>query len=67
MTLEKALLVGASRKSMIDKISPSKVEERLPGTLALHLEALRNGASILRVHDVPEHVQALKVFKALSL
>ena len=67
LTLNKALLVGASRKSMIDKISSSTVEQRLPGTLALHLEALRNGASILRVHDVPEHVQALKVFKALSL
>jgi dihydropteroate synthase len=67
MTLEKPLLVGASRKSMIDKIIPSSVEERLPGTIALHLEAVRNGASILRVHDVPEHVQALRVFKALSL
>jgi dihydropteroate synthase len=67
LTLGKPLLVGASRKSMIDKISSSRVEERLAGTLTLHLEALRNGASILRVHDVPEHVQALKVFKALSL
>jgi len=67
MTQEKPLLIGASRKSMIDKISPAAVEERLPGTLALHLEALRNGASILRVHDVAEHVQAVKVFKALSL
>lgn len=67
LTLDKPLLVGASRKSMIDKISPSSVEERLPGTLTLHLEAVKNGASILRVHDVPEHVQALKVFKALSL
>jgi dihydropteroate synthase len=65
LTLQKPLLVGASRKSMIDKIFPSSVEERLPGTLALHLEALRNGASILRVHDVYEHVQALKVHEAL--
>jgi len=67
LSLKKPLLVGASRKSMIDKISPSSVDERLAGTLTLHLEAVRNGASILRVHDVPEHVQALKVFKALSL
>ncbi len=67
LTLHKPLLVGASRKSMIDKISPSGVEERLPGTLALHLEAVKNGASVLRVHDVPEHLQALKVFRALSL
>lgn len=67
LQLKKPLLVGASRKSMIDTISPSSVDERLPGTLTLHLEAVKNGASLLRVHDVPEHVQALKVFKALSL
>jgi dihydropteroate synthase len=59
------LLIGASRKSMIDKIVPSTVVERLPGTLALHLEAVRNGAQIVRAHDVKEHVQALKVFNAI--
>ena len=64
LTLQKPLLVGASRKSMIDKIFPSTVEERLGGTLALHLEAFRNGASILRVHDVYEHAQALRVQEA---
>ena len=66
LTLQKKVLVGASRKSMIDKIYPSKPQERLAGTLSLHLEALRNGASILRVHDVKEHVQALKIFEALN-
>ena len=66
LTLGKPLLIGASRKSMIDKISSSKVDERLGGTLALHLEAVDNGASILRVHDVKEHVQAVKVKKALD-
>ncbi len=55
------LLVGASRKSMINMIVPTKIEDRLPGTLAIHLEASRKGASILRVHDVKEHFQALKV------
>ena len=60
------LLVGASRKSMIDKIHPSEVEERLPGTLAIHLKAVENGASIIRVHDVKEHVQALKVWLAIE-
>ena len=59
------LLIGASRKSMIDKIVPAEIAQRLPGTLALHLEAVRNGAQIVRVHDVKEHVQALKVFTAL--
>lgn len=61
----KPLLVGASRKSMIDRIVPSEPSQRLPGTLALHLEAVRNGAAILRVHDVEEHVQALSVYKAI--
>jgi dihydropteroate synthase len=60
------LLIGASRKSMIDKIFPSTVEQRLPGTLAIHIEAVRNGASIVRCHDVSEHVQAIRVFEALQ-
>jgi len=59
------LLVGASRKSMIDAISPSIPEERLGGSLALHVKAIENGAEIIRVHDVKEHVQALKVWQAL--
>jgi dihydropteroate synthase len=64
-TLGCEILVGISRKSMIDKISPSSVEQRLAGTLALHLEAVENGASVLRVHDVYEHNQALKIKEAL--
>lgn len=64
--LGKELLVGASRKSMIDKISPSDVEKRLAGTLTLHLEAIRNGASMIRVHDVYEHKQALDVYHSLQ-
>jgi len=60
------VLVGASRKSMIDKILPTPVEERLAGTLAIHLKAVENGASIVRCHDVKEHVQALAVAEALN-
>jgi len=59
------VLVGASRKSMIDKISASIPQERLPGTLAIHLKAVENGASIVRCHDVAEHQQALSVLKAI--
>ncbi len=59
------LLVGASRKSMIDTISQSSADERLAGTLALHLKAEQEGASIIRCHDVKEHKQALKVAEAL--
>ena len=65
-TLNYPLLVGASRKSMIDKISSSQASQRLSGTLTLHNEAVKNGASILRVHDVFEHAQALRVLKALE-
>jgi len=59
------VLIGASRKSMIDKIISSTTEERLPGTLAIHLKAVENGASIVRCHDVAEHKQALAVLNAL--
>jgi dihydropteroate synthase len=59
------VLVGSSRKSMIDKIISSPVEARLPGTLAIHLKAVEEGASIIRCHDVAEHRQALAVWEAL--
>jgi dihydropteroate synthase len=59
------VLVGASRKSMINKISTSLPEQRLPGTLAIHLKAVENGASIVRCHDVAEHQQALAVLRAM--
>jgi len=65
-SLDKTLLIGASRKSMIDLISPSSSDERLAGTLAIHLKAFDKGASIIRCHDVKEHVQAFKVHTALS-
>ena len=58
------LLVGVSRKSLIDHIIPTPIKERLPGTLALHQKALENGASILRVHDVREHRQMVEIWKA---
>ena len=60
------ILIGASRKSMIDKIVPSSIEQRLPGTLAIHLKAIDNGASIIRCHDVKEHFQAIKVQEAIN-
>jgi dihydropteroate synthase len=61
------LLIGASRKSMIDMITPTPVNERLAGTLAIHLKAVENGANIVRCHDVAEHKQALAVAQALKL
>jgi dihydropteroate synthase len=60
------ILVGASRKSFIGKIISSTPEQRLPGTIAAHLEAVKRGATILRVHDVAEMMQALKVSDAIE-
>ena len=60
------LLIGASRKSMIDNIIPTPIEKRLPGTLAIHLMAINNGASIVRCHDVAEHKQAIRVAEAIK-
>lgn len=61
----KPLLVGASRKSMIDQIVHAQCDERLSGTLAIHLKAIEEGATMVRVHDVKEHMQAIAVWKAL--
>ena len=63
------ILYGASRKRTIQAIDPTAAAaaDRLGGSLALALEAARNGAAILRVHDVRETVQALKVQAALSV
>lgn len=59
------LLVGASRKRFIDSVSPSSASERLGGSIAAHLMAAIAGAAILRVHDVAETVQAMRVFRAI--
>jgi dihydropteroate synthase len=60
------LLVGASRKRFINTISPSEPSERIGGSIATHLIAARDGAAILRVHDVREMVQALRVSQAIE-
>lgn len=57
------ILIGASRKSFIGKLTEAEVADRLPGTLAAHLIAVQNGATILRVHDVAAHTQALTLFR----
>jgi len=60
------LLVGASRKSVIGHILGGReTGGRLAGTIAMHYHALINGASLLRVHDVKEAVDAIKVFCAI--
>ena len=59
------LLIGASRKRFIDRISPAPPDRRLGGSLAAHLAAVANGAAIVRTHDVAETVQALRVAAAI--
>lgn len=61
--LGRPILVGVSRKSMIYKSLDITPAEALPGTTALNVLALEGGASILRVHDVAEAVQAVKVWE----
>ena len=61
--LEVPLLVGISRKSMVNKILKTKPEEALNGTSVLNTLALQNGASILRVHDVKQAKQAIQLFQ----
>jgi len=61
------VLIGASRKSLIEKVIPkTPTQERLPATLAIHLDSVRKGASIVRCHDVKEHYQAIKMQKAID-
>jgi dihydropteroate synthase len=59
------LLVGASRKRFIDKVSPAPPDQRLGGSIAAHVLALLGGAAIIRTHDVAETVQALRVAAAI--
>lgn len=64
--LDAPLLVGLSRKSMITRLLGIEPGEALAATTALNLVALRNGANILRVHDVKEAVQVVELFRAMD-
>jgi dihydropteroate synthase len=59
------ILVGISRKSMINKVLNTKAAEALNGTTALNTIALQKGASILRVHDVKEAIECVKISQAM--
>ena len=60
------LLVGLSRKSMIYKFLEIEPGESLSATSAIHMAALLGGADILRVHDVKEAVQIVKLYQKIS-
>jgi dihydropteroate synthase len=61
------VLAGLSRKSMIGAVTGRPVEQRLAGSLAGALAAVAHGAKIVRVHDVAETVDALKVWHAATI
>lgn len=65
-SLEAPLLIGISRKSMISKALNTTAEKSLNGTTALHMIALSKGAKILRVHDVKEAVECVKLHQLLN-
>jgi dihydropteroate synthase len=64
-SFELPLLMGLSRKRFIDFISPSAPTERIGGSIAGNILAVLAGADIVRVHDVAEIVQALRVTAAI--
>ena len=65
--LNKPLLVGISRKSTIYKTLGTDASNSLNGTTAMHMVALMKGASILRVHDVKEAVETIKLYEAIKV
>ena len=60
------ILVGISRKGMVYKLLETTPEESLNGTTVLNTFAIQNGANILRVHDVKEAVEVVKITKELG-
>ena len=60
------VLAGVSRKSMIGAVTGRPVEQRLAGSLSAALAAVAHGARIVRVHDVEDTVDALKVWQAAT-
>ena len=59
------ILVGTSRKAFLGSLTGDGIEETLVGTVAVSLAAAAGGASLFRVHDVAEHVAALRVFQTI--
>lgn len=64
--VEAPLLVGLSRKSMATRLLGISAQEALNATTALHMAALQKGAKILRVHDVKEAMDCIRIFRALT-
>jgi len=65
-TFDLPLLVGASRKRFIDAVIPAPPEQRLGGSIAAHILAVKRGAAFIRAHDVAATVQAMRVMAAIE-
>lgn len=65
-SLGKPLLVGISRKKMVRDLAETDLEGSLNATGMLHMYALNNGASLLRVHDVKEAAECVRIWNGLS-
>jgi dihydropteroate synthase len=66
MMFEKPLLVGVSRKKMIQRATNTTQELALNGTTAANMLALKHGAALLRVHDVKEAAEAIAIYNAYN-
>ncbi|MFT5725845.1 MAG: dihydropteroate synthase, partial [Bacteroidia bacterium] len=64
--VQQPILVGVSRKAMINKVLHISAQDALNGTTVLNSWALQNGAKILRVHDVKEAKEAVNLYKAYN-
>lgn len=60
------VIMALSRKTCIGEITQQKVEDRLAGTLAANILSIQNGATIVRVHDVKETIDALKIMQEIG-
>ncbi|GMQ91979.1 MAG: dihydropteroate synthase [Gammaproteobacteria bacterium] len=65
-SLGRPILIGVSRKSMIEKATGLPLQQRLHASVALALLAVQNGAGIVRVHDVAPHRQAIRMMEAVN-
>jgi len=60
------VLVGVSRKSMLGALTGRKTSDRLIASVTAAILAIQRGAAVVRVHDVQETVDALKIWRALG-
>ena len=60
------IMIGASRKSLIGRLTNTSIEQRLPSSIALAISAIEKGVKFYRVHEVKETVQALTMWHKIN-